>query len=295
MNRRSLLTASAVSGLALASSARAAGGGDASNPGPDNPTLLGEFPSSFNPPETDHGDVPNLWFPFSQSHRHIQPGGWSRQVTVQDFAVAKSIAGVNMRLTAGGIRELHWHVPAEWAFMLTGQAQITSVDQNGRNFVASVGPGDLWYFPSGIPHSIQGLEPDGCEFLLAFDDGQFSEFATFSISDWFAHTPKEALARNFGVDADTFANIPKEQLYIFQGKVSAAQPTVHGAPDVVPLPFNFSLGAKSPDFQTRGGGMVRIADSHNFPISATIAAALVDLNPGGMRELHWHPNADEWQ
>ncbi len=82
MNRRSLLTASAVSGLALSAAARAAGN-DASNPGPDNPALLGQFPSSFSPPGTDHGDVPNLWFPFSQAHRQIQPGGWSRQVTVR--------------------------------------------------------------------------------------------------------------------------------------------------------------------------------------------------------------------
>jgi oxalate decarboxylase len=296
MNRRSLLTASAVSGLALASTARAAGGGndDASNPGPDNPTLLGQFPSSFTPPGTDHGDVPNLWFPFSQAHRRIEAGGWSRQVTVQDFPVAKSIAGVNMRLTVGGVREMHWHLPAEWAFMLTGRAQITAVDQDGRKFVANVGPGDLWYFPSGIPHSLQGLEPDGCEFLLAFDNGKFSEFDTLSISDWVAHTPKDVLAKNFATDANTFAHIPKEQLYIFQAKVSSAQPTTPGGHGVVPQAFNFSLASKAPDFQTKGG-TVRIADSHNFPISSTIAAALVDVNPGGMRELHWHPNADEWQ
>lgn len=278
----------------MASAARAADRGPASNPGPDNPTLLGQFSSSASPPPTDHGDVPNMWFPFSQSHRRIQPGGWSRQVTVQDFPVAKSIAGVNMRLTAGGVRELHWHLPAEWAFMLTGRAQITAVDQDSRGYIANVGPGDVWYFPSGIPHSIQGLEPDGCEFLLAFDDGHFSEFDTLSISDWVAHTPREVLAKNFRTDQKTFADSPSKELYIFQGKVSSAQPTARGTPGVVPQPFDFALGSKTPDFQTRGGA-VRIADSHNFPISSTIAAALVDVNPGGMRELHWHPNADEWQ
>jgi oxalate decarboxylase len=43
------------------------------------------------------------------------------------------------------------------------------------------------------------------------------------------------------------------------------------------------------------GGSIRIADSTNFPASKTIAAALVKVKPGSMRELHWHPNADEWQ
>ncbi len=40
---------------------------------------------------------------------------------------------------------------------------------------------------------------------------------------------------------------------------------------------------------------MRITDSSNFPASTTIAAALVEIEPGGMRELHWHPNGDEWQ
>ncbi len=86
--------------------------------------------------------------------------------------------------------------------MLLGRARITAVDQDGRNFIADVGPGDLWYFPAGIPHSIQGLEH--CEFLLVFDDGNFSEFSTLTISDWLAHTPKDVLSANFGVPTTLF-------------------------------------------------------------------------------------------
>jgi oxalate decarboxylase len=40
---------------------------------------------------------------------------------------------------------------------------------------------------------------------------------------------------------------------------------------------------------------VRIVDPRNFPVSRQIAAALVIVKPGGMRELHWHPNGSEWQ
>ena len=40
---------------------------------------------------------------------------------------------------------------------------------------------------------------------------------------------------------------------------------------------------------------MRITDSRNFTVSKRIAAALIEIEPGGMRELHWHPNADEWQ
>jgi len=84
--------------------------------------------------------------------------------------------GVNMRLKPGGNREMHWHKEAEWAYMLAGRARITAVDEKGRTFIDDVGVGDLWN--SAIPHSIQGLE-QGCEFLLVFDSGSFSETKPF--------------------------------------------------------------------------------------------------------------------
>ena len=119
-----------------------------------------------------------------------------------------------MRLNAGGVRELHWHKQAEWAYMLYGTARITAIDPRGRNFVDDVGVGDLWYFAGGIPHSIQGLGLDGCEFLLVFDDGNFSEYETVLLSDWMAHTPPEVVAKNFGVSERALANMPKKELFI---------------------------------------------------------------------------------
>jgi len=251
-------------------------------------------PDMLVSPATDAGTVPNLRFSYSDTHMQLNFGGWSREITVRELPVAKTLAGVNMRLTPGGVRELHWHQEAEWAYMILGRARITSVDQNGRNFIADVGEGDLWYFPPGIPHSIQGLE-EGCEFLLVFDDGNFSDLSTFSISDWFAHTPKEVLSANFGIPESAFANIPTEQRYIYQSAVPGPIET-QAVPDpygTVPLSFTHRLMAQKP--LVTPGGTVRIVDSTNFPISQRIAAALVEIKPGGMRELHWHPNNDEWQ
>ncbi|MEK4876353.1 oxalate decarboxylase family bicupin [Bacillus sp. FSL W8-0102] len=253
-----------------------------------------EDPDMLVPPATDAGTIPNLKFSFSDTNMQLNHGGWSREVTVRQLPIATTLAGVNMRLTPGGVRELHWHKQAEWAFMIMGRARITAGDQNGRNFIADVGHGDLWYFPPGIPHSIQGLE-EGCEFLLVFDDGNFSDFDTFSISDWFAHTPKDVLSANFGVSESAFAHMPKKQRYIYQSKVpgpleSQKIPDPYGT---VPKSFTHRLLAQEP--LVTPGGTVRIVDSTNFPISTTVAAALVEIKPGAMREMHWHPNNDEWQ
>lgn len=265
--------------------------------GPRNIPLENENPDLLASPYTDAGTLPNLKFSFAAARNRLTTGGWAREITIRELPIADEIAGVNMRLKPGGIRELHWHKEAEWAYMLAGKARITAVDQNGCNFIDDVGVGDLWFFPAGIPHSIQGLE-EGCEFLLVFDDGNFSENETFLLSDWLAHTPIEVIAKNFGVPESVFANLPKDvdhTRWIFSGKVPGPIETdaIKSPSGSVPTKYSYKLLDQKP--LKFSGGQVRIVDSSNFPASATIAAALVEVEPGAMRELHWHPNADEWQ
>ena len=285
ISRRNVLTAAAAGGVLSATTLAQAQtaepmaeprrpGAGGSNPGPRNPVRASQNPDLLSPPATDHGTLPNLRFSFEDAHVRLESGGWTRQVTV---------------------RELHWHKAAEWSYMLYGTARITAIDAEGRNFVDDVGVGDLWYFPPGIPHSIQGLGPDGCEFLLVFDDGDFDEDNTFLLSDWIKHVPPEVLAKNFGVPASMFANVPDpSKLYIFPaplpGPLDADK--IAGA-TAVPQSFSHRMMAQAP-IRTKSG-TVRITDTKVFPVSKTIAAALVEVEPGGMRELHWHPNTDEWQ
>src|SRR5712671_2754131 len=154
------------------------------DPGPQNPALADQFPSFKDPPATDINGMPLFWASFNNAHKRYQNGGWAREVTQADFQISEDIAGVNMRLTAGGVRELHWHVFAEWAFMTYGSCRITVLDPVGHAYVADVNEGDLWFFPAGFPHSLQGLGPDGAEFVLAFDDGHASEFNTLLVTDF---------------------------------------------------------------------------------------------------------------
>src|ERR671924_841202 len=231
--------------------------------GPHNLPLERENPTLLASPPTDSGTIPNLKFSFAAARNRLLTGGWAREVTVRELPVAQELAGVNMRLTPGGIRELHWHKEAEWAYMLAGRARITAVDQEGRNFIDDVGVGDLWNFPAGIPHSIQGLE-DGCEFLLVFDDGNFSENETFLITDWFKHTPPDVLAKNFGVPETAFARIPQDvdhERYIFPGPTPGplVSDAVTAPAGTVPDRFSHRLMAQEP--VRVAGGWARIVDS----------------------------------
>jgi oxalate decarboxylase len=269
-----------------------------SDPGQENKPLLEENPDSNNPPPTDHGDVVPLWYSFDLVKKRLEEGGWTHQVTERELPSSTDIAGVNMRLTAGSYRELHWHTADEWAYVLYGKARVTVMTPDGKMFIGDVAEGDLWLFPAGHPHSIQGLDPDGTEFLLVFNQGNFSESGTMLLSEWMAHTPPEVLMKNFGLDREALAKFPTEALYIFPGSVPANtvaqdKEEIGGSAVASPAQHTFKMKSMAP---TRSAklGEVRIVDSNNFPLTK-LAAALVTLKPGGLRELHWHPRSSEWQ
>lgn len=120
----------------------------------------------------------------------------------------------------------------------------------------------------------------------------FSEDSTFLLTDYLAHTPKHILGKNFRISPEIFDTLSQTEKYIFQGTTpgkldddrKSVRPSRHR--------FTHRMLAQKPlEFP---GGTVRIADTSNFPIAKTISAAHVTIKQGGLREMHWHPNADEW-
>jgi len=301
----SAMAAAAMAGLATAraqdraSTESAEHDHSSSDPGPENKPLLDENPNSNMPPPTDHGDVVALWYSFDLVKKRMGEGGWTHEVTQVELPSSRDIAGVNMRLTSGSYRELHWHTADEWAYVLRGSGRVTVMSPEGKMFIGEVNEGDVWLFPQGNPHSIQGLGPDGIEFLLVFNQGNFSEDGTFLLSEWVAHTPTDILMKNFKLDKDALAKLPTGALYIFPSDVpdttvEQAKAEIGGDAVASSEQFTFKLKSMEPTKSTPMGE-VRIVDVRNFPVSTHVSAALVTLKPGGLRELHWHPHSSEWQ
>lgn len=136
-------------------------------------------------------------------------------------------------------------------------------------------------------------DPEGTEFLLVFDDGSFSESATFLLTDWLAHVPKEVIAKNFGTKISAFDHIPSRELYIFPSTPPSDDnppPLSPAGPPPDPFTFEFSKMAAT----QVAGGTIKIADSRIFKASKQIAVAELTVEANAMRELHWHPTQDEW-
>lgn len=178
--------------------------------------------------------------------------------------------------------------------MLYGNARVTGIDEFGRSFIDDIKAGDLWNFEAGVPHSIQALD-QGCEFLLVFSEADFSENNTFLLSDWLAHTPPDIVAANFKKAESEIESFPKAEKYIFKANIpdtvsEVERPNVNG---MIPSPFTLHMETVKPIESE--AGRVRIVDVNTFPAAKTISAAFVEVEPGGMREMHWHPKAAEWQ
>ncbi|HWK47777.1 MAG TPA: cupin domain-containing protein [Stellaceae bacterium] len=224
----------------------------------------------------------------------VTSGGWAKEATVERFKISKGIAGVHMFLDPGASRELHWHaIAAEWAFVIEGQCQTMVIDPTGQREVNNFGPGDLWYFPKGHGHSIQTIGDKPCHFILSFDNGAFSEHGTFSITDWVSLTPPDMLAANFGVPKEVFASFPKGETYIMAGPVLPPQ-QAKDAPWPKDSTHKFSLMTEKSALTEFEGGSIRLATVNEFPISKGMSGGIMTLKPGAIRELHWHPNANEW-
>lgn len=257
-------------------------------------------PDLFAPPGTDKGSLPNAVWPLGLSHN--RPGaagraGWARQQNTAVLPIAKRMAGVDMKLAPNAYRELHWHTAGEWALILEGCVHIAAVDDEGGAFADDVCAGDVWFFPAGVPHSIQAGE-QGVEFLLVFDEGDFDENGTFLVSGMFARTPRSVLSKNFRADVDAFEKLPDpKDLYIFNGT-----PQPKGQDSVADAaPGGRLTGSKAYSYHWSQqepmrvpGGSVKVLDPRTFPIASMFSAALVTIEPGAMREMHWHTTSDEW-
>ncbi|KAB2568683.1 putative oxalate decarboxylprotein [Lasiodiplodia theobromae] len=255
----------------------------------DNPSNLGSA-------STDNGVVPNLKWRFSDSHVKLSNGGWTREQVVTDLPSSRDIAAAQQHLRKGSIRELHWHRVAEWGWVYAGRVLVSAVDEEGRYTASILNVGDVWYFPKGAAHTVQGLDDEN-EYLLVFDDGDFDKIGTtFMVDDWLAHTPRDVVAKNFGVDPSVFDGLPQTDPYILKANVSERNVTGAPADDLLTGENSYVYFASQHETEPvpGEGGTFRKVDSTTFPIAKTISAAFVTLEPKGLRELHWHPNAEEW-
>ena len=223
-------------------------------------------------------------------------GGWARDLTTNQLPLATGIAGAHLFLNPGGVREMHWHSSAEWAYVIAGRCQATIVDPGGAMEVVNFGPGDTWSFPAGHAHAIQALGTAPCHAILTFDDGRYGEHGTFGLSDVMSRLDAPMLQTTLGVADAVARRLPEGETYIMQGPVvpldsERATAVRRLAAD---QSHRYALSESKPLIETEAGSL-RVASAAAFPVSSTMTGFLQTLQPGAIHTPHWHPGANEWQ
>jgi oxalate decarboxylase len=163
-------------------------------------------------------------FELEKSKGKVLGNSFGKEVTVEQLPISKGIAGVSMQLEPGVMRALHWHATAtERAFVVKGGVRTTVMNSAGQTEANDFEPGDIWYFPRGRAHMLECLGNEPTHFILIFDNGYFSEFGTFSITDWIGHAPKSLLAKNFDLPESAFDAFLSEEVYFGRGAIPPEQ------------------------------------------------------------------------
>jgi oxalate decarboxylase len=288
MERRTFMTASAAaSGAAFFSSL--ARGAD-STAGVQRPT------SETTGPRVDKQKALDEDAVFSLSGvKPVQfPGGTLREMTAEDYPPIPNMASAQIDLDVGGMRGMHWHDTAgEIGYVVRGAALLTVIDASNNREIVALHEGDIYCVPVGFAHCLACLGSEPCRVVAVYDDGRTVESNAINVTDWLKAEPANILT--------AILNVPGERLQQSAGKIpliSKHAPLLevpaapHGFATTAAQSFRFPLAQMTP--VTSSGGTFVQASRLDFPMSQTMVAALTVLFPGGIREPHWHPNADEW-
>ena len=221
-------------------------------------------------------------------------GGWARDVTTNQLAIATGIAGAHLFLNAGGVREMHWHASTEWGYIVDGACQVTVIDPDGQTEIVNLGPGDTWLFPSGHAHAIQTLGATPCHAILAFDDGLYGEHGTFGLTDWMSRFDLATLGQATAAPLPLLRRLPEGETYIMQGPIVPLDSPAAQAQKILPpgRTHRYALGSQQSHIRSDGGAL-QVASSQEFSVSAAMTGFKLILHPGAMHTPHWHPNANE--
>ena len=243
-------------------------------------------------------ELPTFKFALEKSEGKVIGNSYGKEATVEQLPISKGIAGVSMRLEPGAMRELHWHATAaEWAFVDRGAGPHDGHRPAGERRDERLRAGRRLVLPARPrPHArMPGrqavpLHPDLRQrLLLGVRHVQHHRLDR-------PH-PQAAAGEELRPPRVDLRRVPEEGGVLRPRGACRprSRPTPLQGRKLPPQTHKYRLLADNRRIVIYKGGREWRVDSTKFPISKTITGVILDLEPGALRELHWHPTADEWQ
>ena len=230
---------------------------------------------------------------FNRAKADAFPGGTIRSLTVKETPTIPNMSTSLIEMKAGAFRGLHWHRTAsEFGYVVSGNCVLTVYDPNNHTESGPLFEGDIWFVPRGFAHSLWAAGSQGCTVCTVYDDGITTEQNALHVTDLLRSERPEIIVSSLGITQQVISSASSRVPILGMGRTDPGPLAPHGFAGPPPESFRFKL-MQLPAVKTPGGTFVQ-ASSSDFPMSLTMVGAITILYPDGIREPHWHPNADEW-
>lgn len=228
---------------------------------------------------------------FNDTKGDAFPGGTIKSLTVKETPSIPNMSTSLVEMKPGALRGLHWHkTAAEFGYVVSGNCVLSVYDPDNHMESGPLNAGDIWYVPRGFSHSLWAAGSQGCTFCTVYDDGITTEQNALHLADLLRVERPEIIYSSLGIRPDRVSSGSADLL--MAGRTDPGSLSPHGFAASAPQSFRFKL-AQMPQIKSPGGTFAQ-ASSSDFPMSLTLVGAITILEPDGIREPHWHPNADEW-
>lgn len=213
--------------------------------------------------------------------------GFRIDINQKLFPPLNGMAISYLTLHARGVREPHWHPNAhELGYCLAGKGIMTIFSPGKGHDTFTIEPGTLSFVPMGYLHHIQNLGDEPLEMLVCFNHEMPEDL---NISSTLGMIPQSALGSTFHLDPLFFKNLHPELKPVFISRstenVSLDLAWTHNR-------FKTNIAKILPQVHTEGGE-VRFNNQSLMPSLEGLTMYSLMLEPKGIREPHWHPNAHE--
>jgi oxalate decarboxylase len=230
---------------------------------------------------------------FNKAKADVFPGGTIKSLTVKETPTIPNMSTSLVEMKPGAFRGLHWHKTAsEFGYVVSGNCVLTVYDPNNHTESGPLVEGDIWFVPRGFAHSLWAAGSQGCTVCTVYDDGITTEQNALHVTDLLRSERPEIIVSSLGITQQVISSGSSTVPILGMGRTDPGSLAPHGFAGPAPESFRFKL-TQLPAVKTPGGTFVQ-ASSSDFPMSLTMVGAITILYPDGIREPHWHPNADEW-
>jgi len=215
--------------------------------------------------------------------------GGLAELNVDALPLLKNVSFKVQRLAPGAAREPHWHHSAsELNCVIEGTGEMGIIGVDGTLTRIAIKPGSVTFVPQGRAHYMANTGSTELVIAMGFNS---TRSTSSSLSNNLKAFGSKGLAQVTGLAASDFTmpSDTESQIYTGFGTLARLDPAATALVDGAVISANFAgITGFANEF-----GTAKDIDATIIPGLDRVSMSFMTLEPGAMRDAHWHPHGTE--